>query len=123
MQAAATTGRLASTNPNMQNVPVRTELGREIRDCFEAAPENVLTSAEHSAFTDGYAAVNSRFADAVAEEVEARGGKALVMLQDYHFYLVAGDVRKRCPDALLSHFVHIQLPGPDTRRVLPPYKL
>ena len=38
LQAVATTGRLASTNPNMQNVPVRTELGREIRGCFEAAP-------------------------------------------------------------------------------------
>src|ERR671932_462111 len=48
VQAAATTGRLASTNPNMQNVPIRTELGREIRDCFEAAPGNVLVSADYS---------------------------------------------------------------------------
>jgi DNA polymerase-1 len=48
VQAAATTGRLASTNPNMQNVPVRTELGREIRDCFEAAPGHVLLSADYS---------------------------------------------------------------------------
>ena len=48
MQAVATTGRLASTNPNMQNVPVRTELGREIRGCFEAAPGNVLISADYS---------------------------------------------------------------------------
>jgi DNA polymerase-1 len=48
VQAAATTGRLASTNPNMQNVPVRTELGREIRDCFEAAPEHMLLSADYS---------------------------------------------------------------------------
>lgn len=48
VQAAATTGRLASTNPNLQNVPVRTELGREIRGCFEAAPGNVLISADYS---------------------------------------------------------------------------
>jgi DNA polymerase I len=48
VQAAATTGRLASNNPNMQNVPVRTELGREIRGCFEAAPGNVLISADYS---------------------------------------------------------------------------
>ena len=48
MQAAAQTGRLASTDPNMQNVPVRTELGREIRGCFEAAPGNVLLSADYS---------------------------------------------------------------------------
>jgi DNA polymerase-1 len=48
VQAVATTGRLSSTNPNMQNVPVRTELGREIRGCFEAAPGMVLTSADYS---------------------------------------------------------------------------
>ncbi len=48
LQAVATTGRLASTNPNMQNVPIRTELGREIRGCFEAAPGNVLLSADYS---------------------------------------------------------------------------
>ena len=48
VQAAATTGRLASTDPNVQNVPIRTPLGREIRGCFEAAPGNVLTSADYS---------------------------------------------------------------------------
>jgi DNA polymerase-1 len=48
LQAAATTGRLASTNPNMQNVPIRTALGREIRGCFDAAPGNVLLSADYS---------------------------------------------------------------------------
>jgi DNA polymerase I len=48
LQTGATTGRLASTNPNMQNVPVRTELGREIRGCFVAAPGHVLLSADYS---------------------------------------------------------------------------
>ena len=48
LQAGAQTGRLASTNPNMQNVPIRTELGREIRGCFEAAPGHVLLSADYS---------------------------------------------------------------------------
>lgn len=48
VQAVATTGRLSSTNPNLQNVPVRTELGREIRGCFEAAPGRVLVSADYS---------------------------------------------------------------------------
>ncbi len=47
LQAAATTGRLASTDPNMQNVPIRTALGREIRGCFDAAPGNVLMSADY----------------------------------------------------------------------------
>jgi len=79
----------------------------------------VLTQAEHDAFENGYAAVNRAYADAVAEEVHARGGKALVLLQDYHFYLVAERVRELCPDVVLTHFVHIPWPGPDEWRILP----
>jgi trehalose 6-phosphate synthase len=80
----------------------------------------VLTKREHAAWDDGYVAVNRRFADAVVEEVQARGGRALVMLHDYHFYLVASQVRERCPEAVLSFFLHIPFPGPDAWRVLPP---
>jgi len=79
-----------------------------------------LTRREHTAFEDGYRAVNQRFADAVVEEVQARGGRALVMLHDYHFYLVAEQVRERCPEAVLSFFLHIPWPGPDAWRILPP---
>jgi len=48
VQTVAATGRLSSVNPNLQNVPIRTALGREIRGCFVAGPGCLLLAADYS---------------------------------------------------------------------------
>jgi DNA polymerase-1 len=47
-QTVAETGRLSSSDPNLQNIPIKTDLGREIRRAFVSAPRQVLLSADYS---------------------------------------------------------------------------
>ncbi len=78
-----------------------------------------ITFETWTAWRDGYVAVNQMFAD----EVLAASGESdlppVIMLQDYHLYLVGGMIRERVPDAILQHFVHIPWPDPDYWRLLP----
>ncbi|MCO6453427.1 MAG: trehalose-6-phosphate synthase [Caldilineales bacterium] len=83
----------------------------------------VIDRTTWKAWEQGYVAINQLFAEAIVEETRQSQQRPLVMLQDYHLYLVGRMVRSRLPPArrpTLLHFVHIPWPGADYWSILPP---
>ncbi|MGZ7068281.1 MAG: alpha,alpha-trehalose-phosphate synthase (UDP-forming), partial [Methanobacterium sp.] len=68
---------------------------------------------------DSYQYVNSKFADAIGEDLNTSKKIPIVMLQDYHFYLTPKFIREQHPDVLMSQFVHVPFPPPEIFQQLP----
>ncbi|MBC7542506.1 MAG: trehalose-6-phosphate synthase [Candidatus Sericytochromatia bacterium] len=66
-----------------------------------------------------YRQVNQRFADAIIAACQGKAGRPLILLHDYHLYLVPGMLRAALPAATIQHFTHIAWPHPDQWRQLP----
>jgi trehalose 6-phosphate synthase len=71
------------------------------------------------AWRRGYSVINDSLAQAVLRQTYTTQGRPVVLLQDYHLYLAAGEIRAERPDALLLHFNHIPWPAVDTWMMLP----
>jgi trehalose 6-phosphate synthase len=82
----------------------------------------VINRATWEAWDNGYIAINRLFADAIANQVHKATHPTLIMLQDYHLYLVARFLRARLPSRKcppILHFIHIPWPGMEGWRILP----
>ncbi len=78
-----------------------------------------MDTQTYDAWENGYVPVNRAFAEAVVAEIREAETPAVVMVQDYHLYLVPGYIRSEIPDVILQHFIHIPWPGPRYWLMLP----
>ena len=75
----------------------------------------------HDAWSDGYVEVNKAFAQAVIAEAQESSEPPIVMVHDYHLYLVPDYIRQAIPRAIIHHFTHIPWPAPRYLQLLPSY--
>jgi len=77
--------------------------------------------AVHDAWESGYVPVNQAFGQAVIDEAAGSEPPPIVILNDYHFYLVSAYIRRQMPDLVIQHFIHIPWPSPCYWQLLPGY--
>ena len=77
---------------------------------LEQAGDAFSSEKLHDAWNNGYRRVNEVIAAAICEEIEREPSKAMVMLHDYHLYLVSAWVRERYPSIAMQQFIHIPWP-------------
>ena len=75
----------------------------------------------HDAWENGYVEMNQAFARAIVDEVTGSELPPIVILNDYHLYLVSAYLRRQIPDLLIQHFVHIPWPAASYWQLLPGY--
>ena len=73
----------------------------------------------HDAWENGYIPANQAFAEAILAEARSGVLPPLIMLHDYHLYLVGGYIREQMPGAIIQNFVHIPWPTPSYWQLLP----
>ena len=75
--------------------------------------------AVHDAWENGYVPVNQAFGQAVIDDAAGSEPLPIVILNDYHLYLVSAYIRSRVPSLIIQHFIHIPWPSPCYWQLLP----
>ena len=86
---------------------------------WDLAHQPVINQRIHDAWSRGYVEVNRQIAEKVVQVASQSKVAPLLLIQDYHLYLLAGFVRRQLPDIAMQHFIHIPWPAADYWKVLP----
>ncbi len=78
-----------------------------------------IDHAVHDAWDNGYVPVNQAFAQAVIDEAARSEPPPIIILNDYHLYLVSAYIRRQMPNLIIQHFIHIPWPSPSYWQLLP----
>ncbi len=86
---------------------------------WDLARQPVINQRIHDAWSQGYVEVNRMMADKVVEVASQTKAAPLLLIQDYHLYLLPAFVRQAIPTIAMQHFIHIPWPASDYWKVLP----